>query len=55
MFIYRASSLDEAIACAASDPMHQSGARDFHMRTRLLNEGSANPKASFSAGRGLVL
>jgi hypothetical protein len=35
--------------------MHQSGARDFHVRTWLLNEGSANLKVSFSTGRGLVL
>ena len=40
MVIVRAASRDEAIKIAETDPMHTSGARSFHVRPWLINEGS---------------
>lgn len=48
MFVIRATSYDEAVAIAASDPMHQRGARSFTVRPWLLNEGSITVRLEFS-------
>jgi uncharacterized protein YciI len=48
LFVIRASSKAEAEAIAASDPMHQSGARQFSVRPWLVNEGSLSVTLSFS-------
>ena len=50
MVIVRAASLEEARQLAASDPMHQSGARRFEVRPWLINEGSLTVKITFSNG-----
>ena len=50
MVIIRAGSLSEAKKIAESDPMHQSGARDFTVRPWLLNEGSVTIKVRYSDG-----
>jgi uncharacterized protein len=54
MFIYRASSREEAIKLAEQDPMHISGARRFIVRSWLMNEGGFNVRVFFSAGRSQV-
>jgi uncharacterized protein len=51
MFVIRAGSLVEAHELAASDPMHQCGARSFVVRPWLVNEGSLQLRVSFSDGR----
>lgn len=51
MFVIRAGSLVEARELAASDPMHQCGARSFVVRPWLVNEGSLQLRVSFSDGR----
>ena len=51
MFIYRASSLEEATKLAESDPMHQSGARSFRIRPWLLNEGTFSVRLFYSGGK----
>jgi uncharacterized protein len=38
--VVKAASRDEAIAIAERDPMHKAGARSFHVRPWLINEGS---------------
>jgi uncharacterized protein YciI len=50
MFVYRASSIAEASAFAAADPMHQSGARTFRVRPWLLNEGTFSVRLFYSGG-----
>lgn len=50
MFVIRASSLEHARELAASDPMHQSGARSFTVRPWLVNEGRLNIQIDFSTG-----
>lgn len=51
----RASSLAEAKAIAASDPMHKAGARSFMARPWLINEGTVTVKLSYSDGKFEVL
>lgn len=48
LFVIRAGSKAEAEAIAASDPMHQSGARQFSVSPWLVNEGSLSVTLSFS-------
>ena len=48
MVIIRANSLDHAKQIAASDPMHQSGARNFTVRPWLLNEGNIQVSLDYS-------
>ena len=48
MIIVRAASLAEAIVIAEADPMHSSGARRFHVRPWLLNEGSYTVTVRYS-------
>lgn len=50
MVIIRAESMEEADKIAASDPMHQSGARSYKIRPWLMNEGSVTLKVRFSDG-----
>ncbi len=51
MFVIRARSLAHAKEIAASDPMHQAGARSFKVRPWLINEGGLTVRLSFSDGR----
>lgn len=39
LLIYRADSLEAARTIADGDPLHQSGAREYSIRTWLLNDG----------------
>ena len=50
MVIIRAGSLEEAKEIAASDPMHKSGARDFTVRSWMMNEGTVTVKIRYSDG-----
>jgi len=49
MIIYRADSLQSAIAMADADPMHQSGTREYTIRRWLVNEGSFQLNIKLSA------
>ena len=51
MFVIRAGSLREARELAATDPMHQCGARSFKVRPWLINEGGLKVHLSFSDGK----
>ena len=51
MVIIRANSLGHAKQIAASDPMHQSGARNFTVRPWLLNEGNIEVSLDYSTGK----
>ena len=51
MVIIRANNLDHAKQIAASDPMHQSGARNFTVRPWLLNEGNIQVSLDYSTGK----
>lgn len=55
MFIYRATSVEEATKIADSDPMHQSGARRFSIRPWLLNEGVFSVRLYYSGGKPEVV
>lgn len=48
MIIIRASSVDEALRIAESDPMHKSGARTFTLRPWILNEGALDVRLHLS-------
>lgn len=47
--IYRTTSLEEAQAITANDPMHLSGARSYTIRRWLINEGSFQLNLKLSA------
>lgn len=49
LVVVRAASRDEAIAIAESDPMHIAGARFFHVRPWLINEGSLTIRLDYSS------
>ncbi|WP_326837529.1 YciI family protein [Amycolatopsis rhabdoformis] len=51
MFVYRATSLEEATKFAEADPMHRSGARSFRVRLWLLNEGTYSVQLFYSGGK----
>lgn len=51
MFVIRATSIEHAKEIAASDPMHQSGARTFSVRPWLVNEGRLNIQIDFSTAK----
>ena len=51
MVIITANNLDHAKQIAASDPMHQSGARNFTVRPWLLNEGNIQVSLDYSTGK----
>jgi uncharacterized protein YciI len=54
LIIYRAASMDEAIAFANDDPMHKQGIRTFSLRRWLVNEGSITLSVGLS-GQQVVL
>jgi uncharacterized protein YciI len=54
LVIIRASSREEALAIAESDPMHKAGARSFTVRPWMINEGSITLRLDWSTQR-LVL
>jgi len=49
MVIVRASSVEEARSIAERDPMHRSGARSFHIRPWMINEGNLSVRLNFSS------
>lgn len=49
LVVVRAASVQEAHAIAERDPMHQSGARRFHIRPWMVNEGSLRLRLDFSS------
>ncbi|MEX3936138.1 YciI family protein [Paraburkholderia phymatum] len=51
MFVIRASSIEHARELAATDPMHQCGARTFTVRPWLINEGQLGLRVDFSTGK----
>lgn len=55
MVIVRASSLTEAKALAASDPMHTSGTRSYTVRPWLLNEGTVTVRMTYSDGKREII
>jgi hypothetical protein len=55
MVIIRAADLNDARTIADTDPMHQSGARQYRIRPWLLNEGSLTLKVTYSNGKREVL
>lgn len=48
LVIIRADSREAAIAVAERDPMHVAGARSFHVRPWLINEGSMTVRLDYS-------
>lgn len=55
MVVVRAGSRADAIAIAESDPMHISGARNFHVRPWLINEGSMTLRLDHSTQKFTIL
>ena len=51
MVVIRASSLAEAHAIAARDPMHAAGARKFTVRPWFVNEGTITIKLNYAHGK----
>ena len=51
MVVIRADNLAHSHEVAASDPMHASGARNFTMRSWLINEGGFHLHVTFSDGK----
>ena len=49
LVVVRAGSREEAVAIAERDPMHRSGARSFHVRPWLINEGTATIRLDYSS------
>ena len=49
MIVYRAKSMQAAIALADTDPMHASGTREYTIRRWLVNEGSFQLNIKLSA------
>jgi len=49
LIIYRAESLQAARKIAEADPMHSSGARNFVIRSWLVNEGNLTLNVKLSA------
>ena len=48
LVVVRAASRADAIAIAERDPMHTSGARSFHVRPWLINEGTVTVRLDYS-------
>ena len=48
MIVYRASSMEEAMAITSNDPMHKRGGRTFTLRRWLVNEGSLSLSVGLS-------
>jgi uncharacterized protein len=55
MFVYRATSRDDAVKIAEADPMHASRARSFTLRLWMLNEGTFSVRIFYSGGRPEVI
>lgn len=55
LIIYRATSMADARAIAAADPMHSKGARQFELRKWLVNEGSLTVSVGLSTGSTALL
>jgi hypothetical protein len=51
MVVIRASSIADARAIAAQDPMHISGARTFNVRPWLINEGAMTIELGLATGQ----
>lgn len=51
LVVVRAASREAAIAIAKRDPMHQAGARTFHVRPWLINEGTVTVRLDYSSQR----
>ncbi len=49
LIIYRAASLEAAIAITEADPMHSTGTRTFEIKRWLVNEGSFQIDLKLSA------
>lgn len=49
LIVYRADSIEQAMALADADPMHAGGGRTYEMRKWMINEGSFNLNISLSA------
>ena len=50
MVILRANSVEHAREIAAKEPMHVAGARTFHVRPWLMNDGSMTVRVTYSDG-----
>lgn len=48
LVIVRAENRQAAIAIAERDPMHSNGARNFHVRPWLINEGTQTVRLDYS-------
>ena len=51
MVVVRAENFAEAEKIAAADPMHASGARNYHVQPWLVNEGTITVKVGFASGK----
>ena len=49
LIIYRASSMEEAVALADADPMHREKVRSYTLRKWMINEGSPRIETGLSA------
>lgn len=49
LVVVRAASREAAIAIAERDPMHKAGARTFHVRPWLINEGTVTVRLDYSS------
>ena len=50
MVIQHPDSVEHAREIAAEDPMHVAGARTFHVRPWLMNDGSMTVRVTYSDG-----
>jgi len=55
LVVVRAESREAAIAIAERDPMHRSGARSFHVRPWLINEGSITVRLDYSTQKLTII
>ncbi|ETX13452.1 hypothetical protein OCH239_10415 [Roseivivax halodurans JCM 10272] len=51
LVVVRAASRQDAIAIAQDDPMHKAGAREFHVRPWMINEGTVTVRLDLSSQR----
>ncbi len=55
LVVVRAESRDAAIAIAERDPMHKAGARSFHVRPWLINEGTMTVRLDYSTQKLTII
>ena len=55
LVVVRAETREAAIAIAERDPMHTSGARSFHVRPWLINEGSVTVRLDYSTQKLTII